>query len=148
MLDYNTIEVINSNIGMFPPSKTFIVWIVIVAILIVFSATVYFGSSGAILGLVFAVVFSLVSFYCGNRLGLFDNLAIIRIEVKDAQMTSSVYPSENFQAYLRKEGDKVYYYDMVSAKILGNAEMIKQTVEGKFQELVLNLKDGEPQEGK
>ena len=66
MLDYNTIEVINSNIGIFPPSKTFIVWIVIAAILIVFSATVYFGSSGAILGLVFAVVFSLVSFYCGK----------------------------------------------------------------------------------
>lgn len=148
MLDYNTIEVINSNIGMFPPSKNFIVLIVIVAILIVFSATVYFGSSGAILGLVFAVVFSLVSFYCGNRLGLFDNLAITRIEVKDVQMTSSVYPSENFQAYLRKEGDKVYYYDMVSSKILGNKEMIKQTVEGKFQELALNLKDSEPQGGK
>lgn len=63
MLDYNTIEIVNSNIGMFPPSKNFIVLIVIVEILIVFSATVYFGSSGAILGLVFAVVFSLVSFY-------------------------------------------------------------------------------------
>ena len=78
---------------------------------------------------------------------MFDNLAIIRFEVKDAQMTSNVYSSENFQAYLRKEGDKGYYYDMVSAKILGNSEKIRQTVEGKFQELTLNLKNSQPQEG-
>ena len=145
MLDFNTIQVINSNMEN-PASRTLIIFIVIAAIFIAISTMAFFGRSAAMLGLGFASLFLFGSFYCAYSFGAFDNLALIRIETENIQMVPDVYPSEEYVSCLKKEGDKIYYYRKINPKLLEKPNRLKEMAEEHFKELLIDLKDSELQE--
>lgn len=139
MLDYSSMEVLNSNSGYFPVSGI-LIWLILIAG-IMFG--VYIGKvSGKILyGIFFGACLCLILTFLGMISGDVDNSSLVRFEVTEVQMSEDVYPAERKRNYLKKEGDKIYYYDLIKNGIVNNPYEIKKATEEKFKELVFNIEN-------
>lgn len=145
MLDYSTIQVINPDMGLHPSSTPLIIWWIFVGVALgLFIGIKMNNTSGGIFaGLFFTIACLIFSW----SVGIIQNVALIKIEAKNIEISSNVYPSEKEYPYLQKEGDKIYYYDMISTKNIEDTYQIKKETEGSFEKISFNLKNSQPQEG-
>lgn len=144
MLDYSTIQIVNPNMGPHPASIPLLIGIIVLGVMIAVFITV--NNDNIAGGVAVGLIFSIVCFAFGKHTGSIDNSALIKIEVKDIEISSNIYPSAKKYPYLQKEGDKVYYYDTIWARKLGDPYKIKEDIIGNFEHIVFNLKNSEPQE--
>lgn len=144
MLDYSTIQVINPDMGLNPSSTSLIIWWIFVGVaLALFVSIKMNNTSGGIFAGLFFLIACLIFSWC---IGAIQNVALIKIEAKNIEISSNVYPSAKTYPYLQKEGDKIYYYDMISTKNIEDPYQIKKETEKSFEKILFNLKNSEPQE--
>lgn len=147
MLNYSTMQVVNSNAGRYPFPWLFVIMFTALILFVSYSLISCSGStkSGIIVGIVLLCMF----FSLFHDSGYFNNLALIKIEVENIQMIPNVYrldepkPNES-ECYLKKEGDKVYYFDVINPKALDTPDKITEDAERKFLKLVFNLNGNNP----
>lgn len=139
MLDYSSMEVLNSNSGFFPVSGIWIWLILCVGIL--FGIQVWREGNGLPLAFFSGAVLSLLLTFFGVIFGWIDNSSLVRFEVTEVQMTQDVYMTGRKLPYLQKEGDKIYYYDFIKKGIVDNPYEIKKATEKKFEKLAFNAEN-------
>lgn len=139
MLDYSSMEVLNLNSGYFPVSGVWIWLILCVGFL--FGLQIWREGNGILLGIFCGAVLSLLLTFLGMVAGEVDNSALVRFEVKEIQMTQDAYPIEGKYPYLKKDGDKVYYYTLIKRGIKDNPYEIKKATEKKFEKLAFNVEN-------
>lgn len=139
MLDYSSMEIINSNSGYFPVSGVWILLILCVGFL--FGLQVWREGNGVLLGIFCGAVLSLLLTFLGMASGAVDNSSLVRFEVAGVQMTQDMYPTEGKYPYLQKDGDKIYCYALIKKGIKDNPYEIKETIEKKFEKLVFNVEN-------
>lgn len=139
MLDYSTIQVINPDMGLHPSSTPLIIWWIFVGVALgLFIGIKMNNTSGGIFaGLFFTIACLIFSW----SIGIIQNVALIKIEAKNIEISSNVYPSEKEYPYFQKEGDKVYYYDLISSKDVENSYKIKEGTKKNFEKISFNLKN-------
>lgn len=130
MLDYSTIQVVNTDMGLNPSSTPLIIWWIFVGVALALFVTIKMNdtSGGIFAGLFFIIVCLIISW----NIGAISNVALIKIEAKNIEINSNVYPSAKTYPYFQKEGDKVYYYDFIKKEIVDNPYKIKKSIEKRF----------------
>ena len=139
MLDYSTIQVINPDMGLNPSSTSLIIWWIFVGVAIALFITIKMNNtSGGIFAGLFFIIACLIFSWC---IGVIRNVALVKIEAKNIEISSNIYPSASKYPYFQKEGDKVYYYDIIWSQNIGNPYEIKEDIKDNFEQLSFNLKN-------
>lgn len=141
MLDYSTIEVVNPNMGLDPTSIFFI----FLALMTGFFTALNIADreDSMIKGLCSGVLIILLIFVIGGCSGIIKNSSLVKIETTGVEMKTDVYPSENEIEYLKKEGDKIYFYTQIFYKPTDNLHKIKMQTKDGFERVIFNLENEE-----
>lgn len=139
MLDYSSMEVLNSNSGYFPVSGIWIRLILCAGIL--FGIQVWREGRDILLGIFSGAVCSLLLTLLEMASGEVDNSSLVRFETTKIQIAQDVYLTEGKYPYLKKDGDKVYYYTLIKKGIKDNPYEIKKAIEKNFEKIVFNAEN-------
>ena len=139
MLDYGSMEIINFNMGFFTVSG---IWL----FLIIFEGTVfgtYIGkkSNNILWGIVSSALLCVLLIFMGMIFGKVNNSSLVRFEVSEVSTSQNVYPGEDKYPYFKKDGDKLYYYDLIKNRIINDPYEVKKSTEEKFKKLVFNMEN-------
>lgn len=146
MLDYSTVQVI----GSYPNFRLISVPLIILVTLAgIFVAFIIFKASnnklgGIFVGIMFSIAFTLFL----TIEGFVDEEVLVKIETTGINMSTETYSGKKDCPYLKKDGDKIYYYDLLRDRNTKTPYDIKEATEEKFQELTFNLKNSQTQEVK
>lgn len=142
MLDYSTIQVVDQCMDkeqLLTPSIAIGIIVVIALLLCLGAATDNFLWFYILAMLLAAVV--VIPLAYGEA--TMSPYSLVKIETTGVEMKTDVYPSENEIEYLKKEGDKIYFYTQIFYKPTDNLHKIKMQTKDGFERVIFNLENEE-----
>lgn len=139
MLNYSSMEILNSSAGVWAVSRQ---WFIFFALLgISLGVNIGFSKGRPFLGIGSGILYLCIMIGIGMSAGVIGDSSLVRFEVTDIVMSQDTYPSEKKCPYLEKDGDKLYYYDLIANRYMDEPDRIKENTEYNFKELVRNMKN-------
>ncbi len=142
MLNYSSMEILNSSAGVWAVSRQWFIFFAIWGISL--GVNVGLSKGRPFLGIGSGILYLCIMIAIGVSTGVIGNSSLVRFEVTDIVMSQDAYPSEKKCPYLEKDGNKVDYYDLIANRHMNKPDRIKKETEYNFKELIQNMeKQGE-----